>query len=539
MKSLSLILILFLFACQTPKKDGISTLKINQEGLSKDIKILESDSMQGRAPCTLGETRATLYLENRMKEIGLQPAFGNSYFQEVPLVKILSNVPNPVSITDKNRSLKLVNGTDICLWSPLLSSDISLINNDILFLGFGVYAPEYHWNDFEKTDVKGKTILVLVNDAGFYTQDSTLFKGSSMTYYGRWTYKFEEAERKGAAACIIIHEEKASGYPWQVPAAHATNPDYYLNNASLRDMNCKIRGWITQSSARTLLSRAGFDYDSLKTAATKKDFTPVALNAKLNTTMYNTWQECTSRNVGGVLKGKSAADEAIVYTAHWDHLGIGKPVDGDSIYNGASDNAAAMAWLLAIAEEFKAQPQTQRSILFLIPTAEEAGLLGTYHYVKNPAFPMQKTIAGFNSDVILFLGKFKDVTVTGLGHSELDEYLETEAKKQNRYIANDPNPENGMFFRSDQLPFLKEGVPFIFAKGYSEQRALGKKATQQKIDDYWAKTYHKPSDEFVPERDNLDGLLEDAQLFFSVGYRIANENKYPKWRKTSEFYRER
>lgn len=535
----SLILFAFLLLTCTPEQQKVSTFRMNLKTLQNDIAILASDSMEGRAPCTVGETRTINYLGKRMKEIGLEPAFNDSYFQEVPLVKIISNTPNPIVINDKQGHLNFENGTGISLWSPVLVPEASIINNDIIFMGFGIDAPENDWNDFDNIDVAGKTILVFVNDPGFYTQDSTLFNGKSMTYYGRWTYKFEEAERKGVAGCIIIHEDEAAGYPWAVPSSHVTNPEYYLNNNSLRELNCKVRGWISQSSARELLSRSGFDYDSLKTAATKQNFTHVPLNARLNVTVHNSWKECTSHNVAGILKGKTAPDEAIVYAAHWDHLGIGQSINGDSIYNGASDNAAAMAWLLAIAEEFKAQPKTDRSVLFFIPTAEEAGLLGTYHYVRNPVFPMEKTVAGFNSDVILMLGKFSDVTITGSGHSELDEYLRTEAAKQDRYIANDPNPENGMFFRSDQLPFLKEGVPFLFAKGYTHQRELGKEATLQKIADYWKNVYHKPSDEFVPERDKLEGLFEDAQLFFSIGYRIANENTYPQWYRTSEFYRER
>lgn len=507
--------------------------------LANDIGVLSADSLEGRAPCTAGEKRTIDYLQSRMQNIGLEPAFNNSYFQEVPLVKILSETSAPIVINDKQGSRSFTNGNGISLWSPMLVPEISLTDNEIIFMGFGIDAPENDWNDFSNIDVSGKTIMVLVNDPGFFTQDSTLFNGKNMTYYGRWTYKFEEAERHGAAGCIIVHEDEASGYPWAVPASHSANPEYYLKNHSLRDMKCKVRGWISQSSARTLLTRSGYDYDSLKSAALKKNFTPVCLDAKLNVNLRNSWEECTSHNVAGLIKGKTAPDEAIVYVAHWDHLGTGRPLDGDSIYNGASDNAAAMAWLLAIAEEFKANPQTERSVLFFIPTAEEASLLGTYHYVEHPVFPMEKTVAGFNSDVILLLGKFNDVTVTGLGHSELDEYLKTEAAKQNRYVANDPNPENGMFFRSDQLPFLKKGVPFLFAKGYTHQRELGKEATLQRINDYWKNVYHKPSDEFIPERDKLDGLLEDAQLFFSIGYRIANEKTYPQWYSTSEFHKER
>lgn len=533
------LLSLIFITCQTKNGQSIVTQKMSIEMLANDIEILSADSMEGRAPCTIGEIRTINFLKKRIKEIGLEPAFNDNYFQEVPLVKILSNAPTPITINDKKGNLRFNNGEEISLWSPVLEPEVSLVDNEIIFLGFGIDAPENGQNDFDKIDVAGKTIMVLVNDPGFYTQDSTLFNGKNMTYYGRWTYKFEEAERKGAAACIIVHEDEAAGYPWAVPSSHATTPEYYLNDASLRDLTCKIRGWITQSSAREIISRSGMNFDSLVVAAAKKDFTPVSLHARLTVNIKNSWEECISHNIAGVLRGKAVPDEAVVYVAHWDHLGIGRPINGDSIYNGASDNAAAVAWLLAIAEEFKVQPTTNRSLLFFIPTAEEASLLGTYHYVKHPVFPMKKTVAGFNSDVILMLGRFNDVTVTGLGHSELDEYLKTEAAKQNRYIAKDPNPENGMFFRSDQLPFLKEGVPFLFAKGYTHQRELGKEATLQKIAHYWKNIYHKPSDEYVPERDKLDGLFEDAQLFFNIGYRLANENTYPKWYKTSEFYRDR
>jgi Zn-dependent M28 family amino/carboxypeptidase len=533
----SLVLLLLLMSCGN--NNSINTKKMNLAMLATDLEILATDDMQGRAPCTAGGERAVRYLQSRMEEIGLEPAFGGSYLQEVPLVKILPDPSEPVVIKDRKGVLQYTNGTEISLWSPMLASEISLTNNEIVFVGFGIDAPEHNWNDFEKIDVKGKTVMVLVNDPGFFTQDSTLFNGTSMTYYGRWTYKFEEAERKGAAGCIIVHEDVAAGYPWAVPSRHSRDPEYYLQDEAQSKKQCKVLGWISQSAARDLLARSGYDYDELKKAAVTRDFTPVKLQSRLNVRLRNSWDTCTSHNVAGVLRGSSAPDEAVVYVAHWDHLGIGQPVDGDSIYNGASDNAAAMAWVLAIAEEFKVQPQTERSLLFFIPTAEESSLLGSYHYVENPVFPMEKTVAGFNSDVILMLGRFEDVTVTGLGHSELDQYLETEAIKQGRYIANDPNPENGMFFRSDQLPFMKKGVPFLFAKGYTHQRELGKEATLQIIADYWKNIYHKPCDEFVPERDKLDGLLEDAQLFFSVGYRIANEQTYPQWNKNSEFYQKR
>lgn len=527
-----------LFSCQ--QKEKISTSKMDINTLEKDIQVLSSDSMEGRAPCSIGETRTLAYLEKRMQEIGLQPAFNESYFQEVPLVKVFSKVENTISLSNKGKNTEMENGTDISIWSPLLDPEISLQKNELIFVGFGIDAPENQWNDFDETDVTGKTIVVLVNDPGFYTQDSTFFKGNTMTYYGRWRYKFEEAERKGAAGCIIVHEEAAAGYPWAVASRRSAEPEYYLKSQISQPHHCKIQGWMSRETAEKLFALSGLNYDLLKQEALKKTFKAVPLHTSLSVTLKNTWEECASHNVGGYIKGSARSDESIIYVGHWDHLGIGKTVEGDSIYNGASDNAAAMAWVLSIAEEFAAQKKKpERSVLFFIPTAEEPGLFGSEYYVNHPVFPIEKTVACINSDVILFLGKFKDVTITGMGHSELDEYVRLEALKQNRYIANDPNPENGMFFRSDQLPFLKAGVPCIFAKGYSEQRELGKEKTHEKINEYWKTIYHKPQDEYVPERDNLEGLFEDAQLFYSIGNRLANEKTFPKWNKSSEFYKER
>jgi len=278
------------------------------------------------------------------------------------------------------------------------------------------------------------------------------------------------------------------------------------------------------------------DYETMKLKASTKGFRAVSMKAQYNISIKNKWQKSTSNNVAGFIKGSERPDEVIVYCAHWDHLGINKPIDGDSIYNGASDNAAAISWMLSIAKAFKMGDVPKRSVMFLSPTAEEAGLLGSTYYVEHSPFAIAKTVACINTDVILFIGKFKDITVTGLGHSELDRYIAEEAKKQGRYVCPDPNPENGMFFRSDQLPFLKSGIPSIFAKGYSDQADLGKEKTQAKIDEYWKTVYHKPCDIFNPRTQSLDGLCEDAKLFFSLGSRLANEEYYPKWNIKSEFY---
>jgi Zn-dependent M28 family amino/carboxypeptidase len=508
--------------------------------LANDILVLASDSFLGRAPFTEGEERTINYISKRMQEIGLEPAFDSSYLQSVPLVEIVSKISQSVKVVNGKSELEFAVGKDITLWSPVLIENVSLKKSELVFAGYGISAPEWQWNDFEDMDFRGKTLVVLVNDPGFYTKDNGLFNGYSMTYYGRWSYKFDMANRIGAEGCIIVHEDEAAGYPWSVVNGRNNRGEFYLNNKSVIDRDCKVNGWITRSAAMDLFAQCGMDYEEMKAKASAKGFKPVVMGAKVSVEIENSWKESNSHNVGGIIRGSSRPDEAIVYTAHWDHLGVGQPINGDSIYNGASDNAAAVAWMLSIAQAFVNEGKTpERSILFLTPTAEEAGMIGSQHYVNNPVFEHSKTVACFNSDVILFLGKFKDVTVTGLGHSELDSFLEEEAIKQGRYICNDPNPENGMFFRSDQLPFLRVGVPSLFAKGYTHQVELGKEATLKAVENYWKTVYHKPSDHYIPEEHCLEGLLDDAILFYRLGNRLANDTYFPKWNRESEFYVER
>ncbi len=538
MRKYIVISLLGLFACQSNIDKALKS--VSNDDLAKDIATLAADSMLGRAPFTIGEKRTLAYLQNRMVELGLEPAFGESYTQDVPMISITSKVPSTIKVNFASKAFELKADDDYCAWSPTTSTTINIDNTDLIFAGFGITAPEYGWNDFDSIDVKGKIIVVQVNDPGFYTGDTALFKGNTMTYYGRWRYKFEEAERQGAIGCLIVHEDAAAGYPWAVAGNKNNTPQLYLDTPGLGSKQCLINGWITHNAAIELFKSGGLDYETLKKQATQKGFKAFNLNAKMSMNIENTYTKSASKNIAGMIKGTEKPDEVIVYSAHWDHLGVGRVVNGDSIYNGASDNAAAIAWMFSIAKAFKNSGiNPKRTIIFFSPTAEESGLYGTEYMVNNPPFDINKTIACINNDVILFLGKFKDVTVTGLGHSSLDELLAEEATKFGRYITPDPNPENGMFFRSDQLPFLKAGVPAMFAKGYSDQMELGKEKTQERIDSYWKNIYHKPQDEFVPERDNLDGLAEDVKLFYCFGNRLANEDIYPTWKKNSEFYKEK
>jgi len=529
------LLLSVLSACNSSNK--LNTNAISYDDVEHDIMVLSADSMMGRAPFTVGEVRATAYIQNRMKDLGLVPAFGDTYFQDVPMVSITTHLPEQVDVGLASGKLSLKVDDDICLWSPTTRAKVEISKAPLLFLGFGINAPEYGCNDFRDIDVKGKIIVVLVNDPGYYLLDSSLFTGYAMTYYGRWRYKFEEAERQGALGCIIVHEDGPAGYPWAVAGSKSNSPILYVDSKELDTPACTLNGWITREAAEQLFSRCGYSYEAIKKQATSKDFKPINLNATLSLSLSNSVERSVSKNVAGYIKGAEKPDEFIVYTAHWDHLGVGRPLNGDSIYNGASDNAAAIAWMLSIAKVFKQADAPKRSIIFLAPTAEESGLFGSEYFVKHCPFDITKAIACINYDVVLFLGKFKDVTVTGYGHSNLDSLLQVVAEEHDRYIALDPNPENGMFYRSDQLPFLKAGVPAIFAKGYTHQAELGKEKTLELIKDYWQNVYHKPSDEYKPQRDRLDGLVDDAVLFYEVGNRLVNGNIYPQWRKTSEFYR--
>jgi Zn-dependent M28 family amino/carboxypeptidase len=534
MKHFLLLLVVPVLLFCTPVKTGEEA--IDPREMENDILVLEADSLEGREPCTTGEIKTVAYLTSRMRELGLQPAFGESYTQVVPLVAIRSLVPDVVNVKTANTSFTLKVGADYSAWSPTSLPQVNIENSSMVFVGFGVNSPENEWDDFGEVDLTGKTMVVLVNDPGFYNQDTTLFKGKSMTYYGRWRYKFEEAERRGAAACLIVHDEAGAGYPWSVVDRHTNNVEYYIDEPALSSNKCMVTGWLTMDAAERLFKAINHDLPALMNAAAKRDFLPIDLNASFSISITNEFSRCQSLNVGGYIKGSKYPDEVLVYCGHWDHMGYTTPVNGDSICHGASDNASAIAWMFGIAKAFTAGPKPERSVLFLSPTAEESGLLGSTYYVQNPSFSMEKTVAVFNTDVVLFLGKFKDVTVTGLGHSKLDEMLEHEASLQGRYMIADPTPENGMLYRSDQLPFLKAGVPALFAKGYTDAVLLGKEKTAEVNADYWKHVYHKPTDRFIPGKHSVDGVYEDAVLFYRLGNKLVNGRNFPKWKKSSEFY---
>ena len=509
---------------------------INYNDLERYIDELSDDMYGGRKPFSPEEKLTVDYIAGEFKRIGLEPGNNGSYFQEVPMVQINAKVSDKMVVNFGKESIDLAKADEFTAFSRRLVKDNGVENNELVFAGFGVVAPEYNWNDYENIDVKGKTVVVLVNDPGFYTKKEGFFNGSAMTYYGRWKYKFEEAARQGAAGCIIIHATDAAGYPWGVVRNGLFVPKLYLNSPTNYMERCQLESWWTGDVANKVFAKLGYTVDQLIDMSLKPDFKPFDMNAKVSVSIENSMSQNSSKNVMALLPGTDKADECIIYTGHWDHLGRGPKINGDSIYNGASDNAAAVAWVLEIAEAFKSLKKApSRSVLFISVTAEEGGLMGSEYYCQNPIFPVEKTVAAFNTDVILFLGKFKDVTVTGFGQSELDDCLAEVAKDHNRYVMADQEPENGMYYRSDHFSFAKVGIPALFAKGYNHVDGQTKEWTKEKISEYWKNTYHKPSDEYVPERDNLDGLVEDSKLMFDLGYRLANSNQFPKWKTGSEF----
>jgi len=518
--------------------------KLDPAVILQHIKVLSSDKFQGRAPGGIGEDLTVGYLETQFKDLGLKP--GNpdgTYVQKVPLVGITGAEGKPLVFTKGAQKLALTWKDDVVAWSKHVADGAEIDKSDVVFAGYGIEAPEFGWNDFKNIDVKGKTIVVLVNDppipdpADASTLDAKMFGGKAMTYYGRWTYKFEEGARKGAAAVLIVHETVPAAYPFSVVQGNLGEKfDTIAPDKNMSRSN--IEGWITVDAARKLFTMAGQNFDELKKKALSKDFTAVPLGVQASMGIKNTLRNVNSRNVVAKLEGSdpSLKDEYVVYTAHWDHLGVGEAVNGDKIYNGARDNAAGVALMLEVARQFtKVQPPPKRSILFTMVTAEEQGLLGSQYYSVTPLYPLAKTVADINIDSPNVFAPSKDVTVIGMGASDLDDYLQQAAQEQGRTLRPDPEAEKGYYYRSDHFNFAKQGVPALYIE--SGHDAAGDKPAdylKKKLDDYEAHDYHAPSDVVKPDWD-LSAAALDGQLVFAVGYRVANAGKWPEWKPGNEF----
>ena len=515
---------------------------IQANDIMQHTRILSSDEYEGRGPGTKGEELSVKYLTEQYQRLGLKP--GNpdgTYVQKVPLVGFTAQPT--ASFTAGGKTIDLKFPQDYVAVSRRFVPESKVENSDIVFVGYGVVAPEYGWDDYKGVDVKGKTIVMLINDpavpdASDPTKlDTKMFKGNAMTYYGRWTYKYEIASEKGAAAAIIIHETGPAGYPYEVVSGSWSRENFDIQRPDKNMGRVAVESWITTDRAKELFTAGGQDFDALKKAAVTKDFKPVTLNAKANLDIKNTLREIDSNNVVGRIEGSDPVlkNEYVVYTAHWDHLGRDPKLQGDQIFNGALDNASGTAALLEIAKAFtKLTTPPKRSILFLSVTAEEKGLLGAKHYATNPLYPLNKTVANINMDGVNQWGRTKDVTMVGDDTSTLIDLLRETASAQGRTVNPDPEPEKGFYYRSDHFEFAKQGVPALYID--SGQDYIGKDPTysKQKRDEYTAKDYHKVSDEIKPDWD-LAGAVEDAQMLTWIGYRVAQGDKVPEWKPGTEF----
>jgi Zn-dependent M28 family amino/carboxypeptidase len=508
---------------------------VSAEVYARHIARLASDEFQGRKPATPGEKKTLDYLTQEFRNVGLRPASGTSYLQPVPLVEVAAAPDARLTFEGAADVPAMEYPRNTVLFTKRLVPEVNVAKSPLVFVGYGVVAPEMGWDDYAGLDMKGKTAVILINDPGFATGDESLFRGRALTYYGRWTYKFEEAARQGATGALIVHETEPAAYGWETVVNSWTGPQLDMASANSNQNRAQFEGWIDLAAAQKLFAAAGKDFSTLKAAANRRGFKPVDLGLTASASLRNTVRHSNSANVVGVIPGTKRPGEYVVYMAHWDHLGTAAAGSGDRIFNGAEDNATGTSGLLTIADAFhRSKVKPERSIVFLAVTAEESGLLGSAYYTANPIFPLAQTVAAINMDAMYFGGPTHDVRVVGYGASELDRYLADAARKQSRRIEPEPTPEKGFFYRSDQFNFAKHGVPSLYLKLGIEDRQHGAEWGRKQQEEYTAQRYHKPSDEYRPDVD-LRGSLEDVQLLYQVGVRLAGESSFPQWSKDSEF----
>ena len=527
MRLLPVIICFLIFSCSTEKE--LSTI----ENLHILIESLSSDNMQGRNPGTEGGQLAKNYISEQFSLTNLK-TFDNSFFHEVPAVSSTVKDSSFFTISFRDRDRKLNYGSEVVFWSKRNIKNQKIDSSDLVFVGYGIVAPEYNWNDYEGIDVSGKTVVMLINDPGFDTGRLNLFNGRAMTYYGRWTYKFEEAAKQGAAAAIIIHEEEAAAYPWSVVENSWTGPQLDLQRKDLGMSRTILESWISIDVADEIFTFTGFNYDLLKEFALDKTFQAFEMKGlSLTSNINSDISYFSSHNLIGYKEGVSQPDEYLIFMAHWDHLGVNKDLTGDQIFNGAADNAAGVAAVIELARKFD-QVQTERSIIFTALTLEESGLLGSAYLAENPPVDLANVVAGFNFDRILPTGKTKDMAVIGYGASELEDILEAELEKEGRYINPDPNPEKGYFYRSDHISFAKKGVPVLYADDGFDLEIGGIEKGFNEIYDYTNYRYHGVDDEYDPSW-NLEGFEQTINTLFNISFELSNSNDWPNWYEGNEF----
>jgi Zn-dependent M28 family amino/carboxypeptidase len=499
------------------------------------LERLASDEFEGRGPGSSGEQKTVEYLEQQLLALGLQPV-GDSFRQSVPLVEITATLGSAkLGFENGGQHADLAFGDDMTIGTRRVQQAVAISNSDLVFVGYGIVAPEYGWNDYEGLDLRGKTVLILINDPGFATGDPKLFNGRAMTYYGRWTYKFEEAARQGAEAAIIIHDTAPAAYGWSVVRNGWTGPQFYAETRDGNAGRCALEGWITLERARQVLGMSGLDLDTLQQTARTRGFKAVPLGTRVSGGVRNVIRRARSPNVAAILPGQSRPNEYVIYMAHWDHFGRALALSGDTVFNGAVDNATGVAGILAIARGYRELlPAPARSVVFVAVTAEESGLLGSEYYADHPLVPLEKTAAVINIDAMHPLGRARDIEVVGYGASQLEDYLAEAARAQRRVLKPDGTPEHGYFYRSDHFNLARKGVPSLYVKSGIDLIGRPPGTGQAMKDDYTANRYHKQSDDYDPSWD-LSGTIEDLQLLFEVGARIADEPGWPEWYEGNEF----
>ncbi len=507
------------------------------EATMKDVtRILSSDAFEGRAPGSAGEEKTIALMIDRFKAAGLKPGNGTSWLQEVPLVEITGKDYAPLTIAGKGGNLSFDFARDWVGVTYREQAATTIAGSELVFVGYGINAPEKAWNDYAGLDVRGKTVVILVNDPDWQSAGAEgPFNGKAMTYYGRWTYKYEEAARQGAAGALIVHQTAPAAYGWNVVESSWTGPQAYAQRGPNAPPLTQMNGWLTEGAARKLLTAAGQDLDALTRAAQVKGFKPVPLGMTLSTRFASDVRSFTSHNIIGILPGTAAPEEYVLHTAHWDHLGRCSPApDGDDICNGAVDNATGTAALVALAEAHAKAGAARRSLVFLAVTAEESGLLGAYYYAANPVFPLAQTVGGVNMDAFQVAGPARDVTAVGLGKSQLDLLLEAALKADGRTITPDPKPEAGYYYRSDHFAFAKLGVPMLYVDGGEDLIEGGREAGAKVAADYTENRYHGPKDEFNEGWD-WSGVMADLQLYYRLGRMMATSASWPTWKEGDEF----
>jgi len=540
---LAMLCALSLTACDmmTKSEPELDILEVADGDISQATMVditreLSSDKFDGRMPGTEGEELTVALLTERFEAAGLEPGNNGSWVQDVPLVEITGKNFAPLTITNGETDMVFDFGSEWVGVTYREDAQTQLANSELVFVGYGINAPERGWNDYDGVDVTGKTVVILVNDPDWQTPGlEGTFNGRAMTYYGRWTYKYEEAARQGAAGALIIHDTEPASYGWNVVESSWSGPQAYAQRGENAPPLTTMNGWVQKEVAREILSAAGQDLDALSEAAKSEDFTPVELGLSASTSFANDIRTFASKNVIGVLPGATRPDEYVIHTAHWDHLGRCTPApDGDDICNGAVDNATGTAALVALAEAHGKAGAPDRSLVFLAVTAEESGLLGAHYYAENPVFPLAQTVGGINMDAFLIAGPTKDVTVVGPGKSQLDQFLEAALVADGRVSTPNPNPEAGYYYRSDHFAFAKRGVPMLYVDSGEDLVEGGREAGAALQQDYRDNRYHGPKDEFNEEWD-WSGVMADLQLFYRLGRMMAMSTSWPNWNEGDEF----